>query len=585
MEEHTELPPEVADALVPVVTELFPVLLGRIPRGPAAALGRLGAPETRLDVFALDTGRLVTGHGEPEVVSHLRSLGDPVSERLLGALELTLDGLSVDIPVEVAAAVPGLDATPQSFGFGMIGGPNAETVTAVRLLDQLRPGISGAIVALVAELAAHEALVPLLAPGPEFAGEEELATAHGAAHLALALAVAAPILRRVGAPLLAGKPAAVVGVALGAVSALLSVKPMPPRYAAALLEKRRAEYVLPAFSSGSAEVSGHRFALAERPVDGEADFSGTGLVAVVPGGVAVRTGLGEGHVSVSTRVLAGPPDTVETDWWDEVAEVSWRAEQGDAILGESDRRRPKTPPWPGDFRVRVHAIGRDGGESERYELVLWKAPPGPDLVHKRGDRLGFVLRGEPVPEIEDPPEVVYRWIGESALSDAATVTIVASSSPEEVLRGFGADPAEPVSAMELSQLFDLDPWVVVLPVEGGVLAVEFNGFQGSHGPVLEPLSRAGRTASLYWNVNALTRLSFADKGTVHAGFELGHAVETEDPGVIEALAGLDFDGYRDRKGKALVAIERYTGYRMLPEDIERMTSADVAYRILPRLDS
>ncbi|WP_410658926.1 DUF6461 domain-containing protein [Amycolatopsis sp. lyj-112] len=583
MEERAEMPPGVADALVPVVTELVPVLLGRIPRGPAAALGRLGAPEPRTDVFTLRTGRWARGHGESEVLSRLRSLGDPVSERLLGALELTLDELTVDVPDEVAAAVPGPETTPQTFGFATMGGPSPETVTAVRLLDQLRPGISGSIVALAAELATREAVLPLLAPGPDVGGEEELAAEHGAAYIALALAVAVPILRRVGAPLLAGKPAVVVGVALGAASALLSEKPMPPAYAAALLEKRRAEYVLPVSSSGSAEVSGHRFTLAERPAEGEADFSGNGLVAVVPGGVAVRTGLGEGQVNVSTRVLEGPPDTVDADWWDEVAEVSWRAGQGDAILGESSRHRPKTPPWPGDFRVRVHAIGRDGGESERYELVLWEAPPGPDLVHKRSDRLGHVLRGEPVPEIEDSPEVVYRWIGESALSDAATVTIVAGASPDEVLRGFGADPAEPVSALELSQEFDLDPWVVVLPVEGGVLAAEFNGFQGSHGPVLEPLSRAGRTASLFWNVNAVTRLSFADNGTVHAGFELGYAEEIEDPGVLEALAGLDFDGYRDRKGKALVAIERYTGYRMRPEDIEQMTSDDVAYRILPQL--
>ncbi|WP_181773981.1 DUF6461 domain-containing protein [Amycolatopsis pittospori] len=583
MEEHVEVPPGLADALVPVAAELFPLLRGRIPRGPATALGRLGAPAMRPDVFDLRAGRLVSGSGESAALSRLRSLGDPISERLLGALELTLDELAFAVPEEVEASVSGPDATPQAFGFATMDGPNPETVMAVRLLDQLRPGISALILALVAEVAAHEAIRPFLALGPEFDGEEELAAEHGVVHLALAVAVAAPILRRVGAPLLAGKPAAVVGVALGAVSALLSRSPMPPAYAAALLRKRRAEYVLPRASSGSAEVSGHRFTLAERRVEGEADFSGNGLAVTVPGGVAVRTGLGEGRVNVSTRILEGPPDAVELDWWDEVVELSWRAEQGDATLGESASQTSKTPPWPGDFRVRVHAIGRDGDEKERYELVLWQAPPGPDIVHKRGDRLGYVLRGEPVPEIEAPPEAVYRWVGDSDLGEAATVTMVAGASPEEVLRGFGADPAEPVSALDLSEDFDLDPWVVVLRVEGGVLAVEFNGFQGSHRPVLEPLSRAGRTASFFWNINAVTRLSFADKGIVHAAFELGCADEAEDPDVIEALAGLDFDNYRDRRERAFVAVERYTGYRMAPEDIERMVAADVAYRIVPQM--
>ncbi|KFU81866.1 hypothetical protein SAMN04489729_0255 [Amycolatopsis lurida] len=583
MEEHTEVPAGLADALASVVADLIPTLRGRIPHGPAAALGRLGAPDAKPGVFGLQAGRPVARRGESAALSGLRSLGDPVSERLLGALELTLDALAVSIPHEVEVAVPGPDATPQAFGFGMIGGPSAETVTAVRLLDQLRPGVSALIVALVEELAGHEALVSLLEPPSELTGEEELAAAHGAAHLALAVAVAAPVLRRAGAPLLAGTSAAVVGVALGAVSALLSASPMPPAYAAALLAKRRAEYVLPVSASGSAEVRGHRFTLAERSVLGEADFSGNGLAVAIPGGVAVRTGQGEGQVPVSIRILEGAPDEVELDWWDEVVEFSWRAERGDATLSESASRHLRTPPWPGDFRVRVHAIGRDGEERERYELMLWQGPPGPDIVHKRGDRLGSIVRGEPVPDIVAPPEAAYRWIRGSLIGEAATVTVVGDASPAEVLRAFGADPAEPESAQELASAFDLDPWVTVLPVEGGVLAAEFNGFQGSLRPVLVSLSREGRTAGLFWNVNAVTRLSFADNGTVLASSELGHAEDITDPEVNRALAGLDFGSYRDRLEKGMLAVERYTGYRLRKEDLDRMVEEDVAYRILPHL--
>ncbi|MEV7548310.1 DUF6461 domain-containing protein [Amycolatopsis sp. NPDC089917] len=573
----------LADALVPVVTDLIPLLRGRIPRDPAAALGRLGAPEAKPGAFGVVAGRPVTGSRDSSVASRLSSLGAPVSERLLGALELTLDALTVVVPDEVKAAVPGPDATPTSFAFGMASGPNAATDLAIRLLDQLRPGISGLVVVLVAELAGHEAVAPLLAAAPELVGEEELAAAHGAVHLALAVAVAVTVLRRVEAPLVAGTAAAVVGVALGAVAALLAEIPMPPAYAAALLEKRRAEYVLPVRASCSVEVRDHRFTLAERSVVGEADFSGNGLAVAVPGGIAVRTGLDEGQMGVSMRILEGPPDELNADWWDEVVEISWRAERGDATFGEGGSYASRTPPWPGDFRVRVHAIGRDGDEQERYELLLWQAPPGPEIVHKRSDKLGHVVRGEPVPDIEPPPEAAYRWIGKSPLGEAATVTLVRGASLADVLRGFGADPAEPESALELSEDLDLDPWVSVLAVDGGVLAVEFNGYQGSFPRVLEPVSQAGRTASLFWNINGVTRLSFADNGNVVTSFELGHAVESEDPAANEALSDLDFDSYRDSLEKGLVAVERYTGCRLRKEDVRRMEQEDVAYRILPRL--
>jgi hypothetical protein len=61
--------------------------------------------------------------------------------------------------------------------------------------------------------------------------------------------------------------------------------------------------------------------------------------------------------------------------------------------------RPATPPRPGDYRLRVHARGRDDAdEDEGYELAVWPAPAAPAIVHKRTDRLGYRLRGEPVPD-------------------------------------------------------------------------------------------------------------------------------------------------------------------------------------------
>jgi Family of unknown function (DUF6461) len=294
-------------------------------------------------------------------------------------------------------------------------------------------------------------------------------------------------------------------------------------------------------------------------------------------------------VRVLLRILAEPPTTVDTVPWDEVVEVGWTA-AGAATLTGPDEGAPRparayTPPWPGDYRVRVHATGRDEepGE-ERYELHVWSAPAGQEVVHKRTDRLGHLLRGEPVPPPVLAPEAAYRWVGKSALGDAATVTVVAGRSPEEVLRGFGADPAAPTSLAELQQEMTLDPWVAVLSDGGHVLAVEFNGYQGAGRPVLEAVSHGARAASMFWNVNALTRLSFARDGTVLGSFEPGlEPPPAGDPATVAALDGLDLEDYRDRTGKGLVAVERFTGRGIREEDLARIAQADVAYRILPLL--
>jgi hypothetical protein len=79
--------------------------------------------------------------------------------------------------------------------------------------------------------------------------------------------------------------------------------------------------------------------------------------------------------------------------------------------------------------LRVHSAGRDDtDEPERYQLVVWGAPTAPAAVHKRTDRLGHRLRGEPEPTVAQKPEAAYRWIGTSSLGQAATVTIVTGTS-------------------------------------------------------------------------------------------------------------------------------------------------------------
>jgi hypothetical protein len=84
---------------------------------------------------------------------------------------------------------------------------------------------------------------------------------------------------------------------------------------------------------------------------------------------------------------------------------------------------------------------------------------------------------------------------------------------------------------------------------------------------------------MFWNVNALTRLSFARAGEVLASFEPGLGEPSADEEVVTALAGLDLRDFHDRTEKGLVAVERFTGRGLYPEDLEDLDRLAVAYRI------
>ena len=313
----------------------------------------------------------------------------------------------------------------------------------------------------------------------------------------------------------------------------------------------------------------------------------------MPGGVVVRTGIAAGAVSVNLEVRKDPPeDDVDTKVWDEVVEVSWSAARGLASVvgsgggGSGGWLRAQTPPWPGDYRLRVHASGRDGDrDEERYRLIVWQAPAAPEIVYQATDRLGHRLRGEPKPAAVVMPEAAYRWLSESALCEAATVTIVTGMAVEDVIRAFGGDPdhPEPMTSIVDEQMEDhatLIASVAALDLGNAVVAVEDNGFQGSDGEILGRLSRQGRAASMFWNVNALTRLSFAEGGELLASFEPGFTdPDTDHPAVLDALRGIDFEDYRDKHEKGLVAVERFTRGVFTEEALERIKSANVAYRL------
>jgi hypothetical protein len=596
-----DVPDAVLAELTGPVAAALPLIVARIPTAPAAELGRLRAtadgetwPIRGSAVGHQTMARFRSGgrpgSGDSPVRDALDSLPPLLIERLLGALELTVP----ELDLAGAPDMTGFLGEPftRNFGVGIMDG-TSEAVTGAATLDRIRPGAVPLVAALARRLATHPRVAALLAVGPGITDERAVAAAHGAAQLGLAVATAAAVLHRVDVQPWATQPPAVLGVAIGTAVLLLREAPMPAGYAAALLAQARAEYLLPRQSGGSAPVSGHRFALLEGAGVPQVDFRGNGLVTVVPGGAVIRTGLETGHARILLSILDGPPPEVATGW-EEIVEVSWRAAVGGASVVGSHAGEPQlrkvTPPWPGDYRLRVHARGRDDtdeGDTEYYQLMVWQAPAAPETVYARTDRLGHRLRGEPEPARPERPETAYRWLRRSTLADAATVTVVTGADVADVLRAFGADPARPESMRAISEdLMDrqsIDPWVTVLDVGGAVLAVEYNGWQGSTTPVLTRASAGGRAASMFWNVNAMTRLSYAEHGEVLLSVEPFDDLDAP-PQITATLAGLDFaDHHRGKWLMGLVAVQRFTGHGITAEDLARIEAADIGFRIVPDL--
>jgi hypothetical protein len=99
----------------------------------------------------------------------------------------------------------------------------------------------------------------------------------------------------------------------------------------------------------------------------------------------------------------------------------------------------------------------------------------------------------------------------------------------------------------------LGPWV---------LAVEINGWQGSRAEVLSRISQGTRAVSALWNVNALTRFSYAAGGRVLTAFEAmsPESRQGAEPDALEATrAGLPWD---DFVPAMLALVSRVTGVRL-----------------------
>ncbi|WP_372659876.1 hypothetical protein [Amycolatopsis kentuckyensis] len=158
-------------------------------------------------------------------------------------------------------------------------------------------------------------------------------------------------------------------------------------------------------------VSYHQLQIVDRGIvdDGAAlSWKSNGLIDVHRIGLAtVACGVHTGYVSVRVELHDDEPP-VSVDEWDDVVEVSLTAPRGQlrivGLMSDISHELPvMSHRGPGNYRLRVHARGRDeaayptvsDGSSVPPEILLvqsWPHGASAQHVHKTTDRYGAELR-------------------------------------------------------------------------------------------------------------------------------------------------------------------------------------------------
>jgi hypothetical protein len=159
----------------------------------------------------------------------------------------------------------------------------------------------------------------------------------------------------------------------------------------------------------------------------------------------------------------------------------------------------------------------------------------------------------------DAVERYREFLRATALDTALCWTVVEPVTRpvtiEEVVRRLGGDP----STIAPSAPDEVPPGHTAFhlhPAGSAVALLEVNDYQGSRPEVLRRLSDGARVHSAFWNVNAVSRLSYAVYGKVLASFEA--LPPPEDPGPLDGDLDDLFTG-DDWQAALLAVVERRTG--------------------------
>lgn len=129
-----------------------------------------------------------------------------------------------------------------------------------------------------------------------------------------------------------------------------------------------------------------------------------------PSYATVSCGMKSGPVRVTIDeydFAAGPPDLAS---WTDIVELPFQVTSGEVTFTDWDGQPFHTATVePGEYRLRVHARGRDEGNARTYDLTMDDEPveehliqlfpgTGDQFVYKTEDKQGAFLRGDIVPE-------------------------------------------------------------------------------------------------------------------------------------------------------------------------------------------
>lgn len=117
----------------------------------------------------------------------------------------------------------------------------------------------------------------------------------------------------------------------------------------------------------------------------------------------------------------------------------------------------------------------------------------------------------------------FTWLGRNrVLGMAGSLTLTENAQLAQVQERFG-ETVEHQGSMRLADLPMHDPagpfLVALASLEGWVLAVEVNGWQGARPEVLCRLAELGSAANLRWTTTSSPRFSYATRGEIVTSFE------------------------------------------------------------------
>ncbi|MFF4542207.1 hypothetical protein [Streptomyces aureus] len=157
--------------------------------------------------------------------------------------------------------------------------------------------------------------------------------------------------------------------------------------------------------SGSVPVQYHQFDISDEdgPTGPDLNRGHNGLVRVDAGITIVMTGIHTGDVDVTATLHETEP-AVDSGHWQDIVEISAHSTSGELMVrGTMDDLDEELPVLsfrgPGDYRLRIHARGRDTAVdlapdevTEWYLIQAWPAPAQKAAVIRQTDGYGASVR-------------------------------------------------------------------------------------------------------------------------------------------------------------------------------------------------